>query len=239
MLWIGETSVVARGVMGDLGSRPRGPDAHSRSAGSVATSSRSPAGIDLTVGNVAPAGDASRRAGRDHPRRSDPDRESDSPVAHDRSGASRHRRPSLPSSPIARAGRMATLDALGIDEVDGEVGGGAPGAWIDRADRRPSPRRDAARAPLLAEPHRRRPEDLVHAPRRADRAQRARPQGQGPRRTEIAACAAELGDDVDAIAAWLEVSPRGLRLRRKQLGLPCELTGSRGSLGRIDRASRL
>ena len=38
-------------------------------------------------------------------------------------------------------------------------------------------------------------------------------------RAEIAACAAEIGDDVDAIAARLEVSPRGLRLRMKQLGL--------------------
>jgi two-component system nitrogen regulation response regulator GlnG len=36
---------------------------------------------------------------------------------------------------------------------------------------------------------------------------------------DIAACMAELGDDVDAMAARLEVSPRGLQLRMKQLGL--------------------
>ncbi len=36
---------------------------------------------------------------------------------------------------------------------------------------------------------------------------------------EIAACATELDDDVDAMAAKLEVSPRGLRLRMRQLGL--------------------
>ena len=38
-------------------------------------------------------------------------------------------------------------------------------------------------------------------------------------RDEIAACLAELGGDLDAAAARLEVSPRGLRLRIKQLGL--------------------
>ncbi len=36
---------------------------------------------------------------------------------------------------------------------------------------------------------------------------------------EIAACAAEHGGDLDAMAAALEVSPRGLRLRMRQLGL--------------------
>ncbi|MBX3154866.1 MAG: sigma-54-dependent Fis family transcriptional regulator [Deltaproteobacteria bacterium] len=36
---------------------------------------------------------------------------------------------------------------------------------------------------------------------------------------EIAAAAAAAGDDVDAMAARLEVSPRGLRLRMRQLGL--------------------
>ncbi len=38
-------------------------------------------------------------------------------------------------------------------------------------------------------------------------------------RDEIAAVAAELDHDVDAMAARLEVSPRGLRLRMRQLGL--------------------
>jgi len=38
-------------------------------------------------------------------------------------------------------------------------------------------------------------------------------------RDEIAACAEALGGDLDAMAARLEVSPRGLRLRMRQLGL--------------------
>src|SRR6185503_1417894 len=38
-------------------------------------------------------------------------------------------------------------------------------------------------------------------------------------REEIVACSAELGSDVDAMAARLEVSPRGLRLRMRALGL--------------------
>jgi DNA-binding NtrC family response regulator len=38
-------------------------------------------------------------------------------------------------------------------------------------------------------------------------------------RDEIAACAAALGDDLEAMAAKLEVSARGLRLRMRQLGL--------------------
>ncbi len=38
-------------------------------------------------------------------------------------------------------------------------------------------------------------------------------------REEIVACSSELGDDLDAMAEKLEVSPRGLRLRMRQLGL--------------------
>jgi two-component system nitrogen regulation response regulator GlnG len=38
-------------------------------------------------------------------------------------------------------------------------------------------------------------------------------------REEIAACAQALDNDVDAMAAQLEVSPRGLRLRMRQLGM--------------------
>ncbi|HSS00934.1 MAG TPA: sigma 54-interacting transcriptional regulator [Kofleriaceae bacterium] len=125
---------------------------------------------------------------------------------------------------LARAGRTATLDtleALGIDDVD-EVAGArdaheAPrdGAPIDderliaalRAHRFQLARTAAALG--ISRTHL----DALIA--RSGRVRKAKQLA----RDEIAACIAELGDDLDAIAARLEVSPRGLRLRMNQLDL--------------------
>ena len=123
---------------------------------------------------------------------------------------------------IARAGRVATLDELGIDDLEApepdeppEASDAARGAPIDddrlvaalRAHRFELSRTAAAlgisRSYL----------DALIA--RSGSVRKAKQLA----RDEIAACLAELGDDIDAIAARLEVSPRGLRLRMKQLGL--------------------
>jgi two-component system nitrogen regulation response regulator GlnG len=125
---------------------------------------------------------------------------------------------------IARAGRIATLDALGIDDPE-----------LDE------PVRDAAPevAPEVAEVAI--DDDRLVSALRAHRFQLGRTAdalgisrsyldtliAKSPRvrkakqleRDEIVACAAELDGDLDAVAARLEVSPRGLRLRMNQLGL--------------------
>jgi len=120
---------------------------------------------------------------------------------------------------IARAGRVATLDALGIDD-DPELD---------------APARDDAPRDLAID------DDRLVATLRAHRFQLGRTAdalgisrsyldtliARSPRvrkakqleRDEIVACASELDGDLDAVAARLEVSPRGLRLRMKQLGL--------------------
>jgi two-component system nitrogen regulation response regulator GlnG len=119
---------------------------------------------------------------------------------------------------LARAGRTATLDQLGLDELDLEPGAepaAGPAAPIDddrlvatlRAHRFQLSHTAAALG--ISRTHL----DALIA--RSGRLRKAKQ----IERDEIAALAAELGDDVDAIAARLEVSPRGLRLRMKQLGL--------------------
>jgi len=124
---------------------------------------------------------------------------------------------------LARGGRTATLDtleALGIDDVD-EVAaaraqeppqGGAP---IDD-DRLIAALRthrfQLARTAVALGISRTHLDALIA---RSGRVRKAKQLA----RDEIAACIAELGDDLDAIAARLEVSPRGLRLRMNQLGL--------------------
>jgi two-component system nitrogen regulation response regulator GlnG len=125
---------------------------------------------------------------------------------------------------LARAGRTATLDLLGIDDLDDdaadapEVGakaGDTPGAPVD-GDRLIATLRAhrfqlAATAAALGI-------SRTHLDALIARSAHIRKAKQ-LERDEIAACTAELGDDVDAIAARLEVSPRGLRLRMKQLGM--------------------
>jgi DNA-binding NtrC family response regulator len=125
---------------------------------------------------------------------------------------------------LARAGRKVTLElleALGIDDVD----------EVAAAREAHEPMRGGA--PI--------DDDRLIAALRAHRFQLARTaaalgisrthldaliarsgcvrKAKQLERNEIAACIAELGDDLDAIAARLEVSPRGLRLRMNQLGL--------------------
>jgi DNA-binding NtrC family response regulator len=120
---------------------------------------------------------------------------------------------------IARAGQVATLDQLGLgDDLElaeaepdaagaGEAGGAGGGRAAIDDDRLVAAlrthgfqlSRTAAALGISRSPRVRKANQLSH--------------------DEIAACLAELGGDVDAAAARLEVSPRGLRLRIKQLGL--------------------
>jgi two-component system nitrogen regulation response regulator GlnG len=138
---------------------------------------------------------------------------------------------------LARAGRAATLDQLGLDDVDLVAGTDAGIDATPDADAglaaRSAARGGALDAPIDGErliavlrEHRfqlgrtaaalgisRTHLDALIA--RSPHVRKAKDLG----RDEIAACAAELGGDLDAIAARLEVSPRGLRLRMNQLGL--------------------
>jgi two-component system, NtrC family, nitrogen regulation response regulator GlnG len=159
---------------------------------------------------------------------------------------------------IARAGRIATLDQLGLgidgldraeadaggeDDAAGASGGGAqPGARseIERSETEGGDPDGSAGGAGGSAPRGIDDDRLVAALRAHGfqlsrtaaalgvsrshldaliaRSPRVRKANQLPR-DEIAACLAELGGDVDAAAARLEVSPRGLRLRIKQLGL--------------------
>ena len=125
---------------------------------------------------------------------------------------------------LARAGRTATLDQLGIDDVDLEAAAAEPAAEArpgsagapiddDRLVATLRAHRFQLSATAAALGISRTYLDALIA--RSARVRKAKQLG----REEIAACAAELGDDLEAIAARLEVSPRGLRLRMKQLGL--------------------
>jgi two-component system, NtrC family, nitrogen regulation response regulator GlnG len=141
---------------------------------------------------------------------------------------------------IARAGRIATLDQLELDDPDdGDLGDGARGKPTGSATHAglAPPRSGGSAAPAEVEID----DDRLVATLRSHRFQLNRTAealgisrtyldaliARSPRvrkanqlgRDEIVACAAELGDDVDAMAARLEVSPRGLRLRMRQLGL--------------------
>jgi two-component system nitrogen regulation response regulator GlnG len=128
---------------------------------------------------------------------------------------------------IARAGRTATLAQLGLDDPDdGDDGAGTspaaavpattPGAAEIDDDRLVATLREhrfqlnrSAAALGISRTHL----DALIA--RSTRVRKAKQLG----RAEIAACIAELDGDLDAVAAKLEVSPRGLRLRMTQLGL--------------------
>jgi len=135
---------------------------------------------------------------------------------------------------IARAGRAATLEQLGIDDPDDSADGpGGPGslAASNTTGSPPGEARDAAeidddRLVAALREHRfqlnRTAAALgisrTHLDALIARSVRVRKAKQ-LERDEIAACMAELGGDLDAVAAKLEVSPRGLRLRMTQLGL--------------------
>jgi len=120
---------------------------------------------------------------------------------------------------IARAGRIATLDELGFEAPDPDD---APPATLPAS----GPALDDDRLVAALRAHgfqlsrtaaalgvsRTHLDALIAKSPRVRKANRLD-------RDEIAACAAELGDDLDAIAARLEVSPRGLRLRMRQLGM--------------------
>ena len=117
---------------------------------------------------------------------------------------------------IARAGHTATLDELGLDDVEPDAAPETAPATLVDDDRLVAALRahrfhlsHTAAALGISRTHL----DALIA--RSGRLRKAKQL----ERDEIMACAAELGNDVDAIAARLEVSPRGLRLRMKQLGL--------------------
>jgi DNA-binding NtrC family response regulator len=125
---------------------------------------------------------------------------------------------------VARAGRVARReDVLGDDAGEPDRGGGAidagapaPGGGPITEDRLVEALRAhrfqlgrAAEALGISRTHL----DALIA--RSSRVRKAKDLS----RDEIAACAAEHGGDLDAMAAALEVSPRGLRLRMRQLGL--------------------
>jgi two-component system nitrogen regulation response regulator GlnG len=140
---------------------------------------------------------------------------------------------------IARGGRTATLDQLGID--DPELDDAAAGAVEPSGDAAAGGGRGQSDGRRDGPPDAPIDEDRLVAALREHRFQLGRTaaalgisrthldaliarsahlrKAKQLERDEIAACAAELGDDIDAIAARLEVSPRGLRLRMKQLGL--------------------
>jgi two-component system, NtrC family, nitrogen regulation response regulator GlnG len=116
---------------------------------------------------------------------------------------------------IARARGVATLAALGLDDADLE----------DLAPPEPGPVTDDRLVETLrAHGYQlgRTAEALgisrTHLDALIARSPRVR-KAKDLAREEISACAAELGSDVDAMAARLEVSPRGLRLRMRALGL--------------------
>jgi len=123
---------------------------------------------------------------------------------------------------IARAGRVATLDALGLDEPDREDaeprarGGLAPATGeIDDArlvDALRAQRFQLGRTADALGISRSHLDALIAKSPRVRKANQLA-------RDEIVACLAELDGDLDAAAARLEVSPRGLRLRMTQLGL--------------------
>jgi two-component system, NtrC family, nitrogen regulation response regulator GlnG len=131
---------------------------------------------------------------------------------------------------IARAGRTATLEQLGLDDPDAgteRIGGAVSDAVTDT----PSAAHQVAeidedRLVATLREHRfqlnRTAAALgisrTHLDALIARTSRVRKANQLDR-VEIAACIAELGGDLDAVAARLEVSPRGLRLRMTQLGL--------------------
>jgi len=116
---------------------------------------------------------------------------------------------------VARARGVATLAAVGLDDAElDEVDEPAPGPVTD--DRLVEALRAhgfqlgrTAEALGVSRTHL----DALIA--RSPRVRKAKDLG----REEIVACSAELGSDVDAMAARLEVSPRGLRLRMRALGL--------------------
>jgi two-component system nitrogen regulation response regulator GlnG len=126
---------------------------------------------------------------------------------------------------LARAGRTATLDQLGLDELDADA---EADAATDAEPRRAPPAGPIDDDRLVATLREHRFQlgrtaaalgiSRTHLDALIARSPRVRKAKQ-LERDEIAACTAELGDDLDAIAARLEVSPRGLRLRMKQLGL--------------------
>ncbi|HSK01157.1 MAG TPA: sigma 54-interacting transcriptional regulator [Kofleriaceae bacterium] len=126
---------------------------------------------------------------------------------------------------VARAGRIARPEDLGIDgagaDIDDDASAAAPGEPARGAGAITEDRLVAA----LRE-HRfqlgRTAEALgisrTHLDARIARSARLR-KAKDLTAGEITACAAAHGDDLDAMAAALEVSPRGLRLRMRQLGL--------------------
>jgi two-component system nitrogen regulation response regulator GlnG len=129
---------------------------------------------------------------------------------------------------IARAGQVATLDQLGLEIDDLELAEAEPDAVAASGEagadgRRTTIGEDDLVAALRAHGFqlsrtaaalgisRSHLDALIARSPRVRKANRLS-------RDEIAACLAELGGDIDAAAARLEVSPRGLRLRMKQLG---------------------
>jgi two-component system nitrogen regulation response regulator GlnG len=114
---------------------------------------------------------------------------------------------------IARAGKVATLDDLGIEAAPDDAGEPIEPLDDDRlvATLRGHGFHLARTAEALGV-------SRTHLDALIARSGRVR-KAKSLDRDEIAAVAAELDDDIDAMAARLEVSPRGLRLRMRQLGL--------------------
>ncbi len=118
---------------------------------------------------------------------------------------------------IARAGRTATHEELGLDEPDDQPASAVPRGAAEIGDDQlvcalRSQRFQLTRTADALGISRSHLDALIA---RSPHVRKARQLD----RDEIAACAAALDGEVDAIAAALEVSPRGLRLRMKQLGL--------------------
>jgi DNA-binding NtrC family response regulator len=114
----------------------------------------------------------------------------------------------------ARAGRVAAPDDLDLEPAPPDRGGAAAPA-VDHERLLAALREHRFQLNRTAEALGVSRTHLDALIARSPRLRKAKDLG----RDEVEACAAALGGDVDAMAAKLEVSPRGLRLRMRRLGL--------------------